>query len=151
MGASGEDGARQFVRYRQALVRSFPGAAVFMERMACDHEVWLITNGASRLQRLKVSLSGLDQHVARMFVSSEVGYAKPHPRFLQAVSDALTRDQTVCLVVGDSLDGDVLSALGRGWPAVHLCGDLDDGDGTRTRVSVIGDVVSPCAHGAAAS
>lgn len=149
--ADREDATRQFARHRQALVRPFPGAAGFVERMARNHEVWLITNGASRLQRLKLSLSGLEQHVARVFVSSEVGYAKPHPRFFQAVSDAFTRDQAVCLVVGDSLDGDGRPALARGWPAVHLCGDLDDGDGLWTRVSVIGDVVPPCAHGPEAS
>jgi putative hydrolase of the HAD superfamily len=149
--ADREDAARQFVRHRQALVRPFPGAAAFVERMARDHEVWLITNGASRLQRLKLSLSGLERHVARVFVSSEVGHAKPHPRFFQAVSDALTCDQAVCLVVGDSLDGDVRPALARGWPAVHLCGDLDGDDRPWTRVGVIGDVVPPCAHGADAS
>ncbi|WP_199548631.1 HAD family hydrolase [Streptomyces sp. N35] len=145
--ADREDAARQFVRHRQALVRPFPGAAGFVARMARDHEVWLITNGASRLQRLKLSLSGLEEHVARVFVSSEVGYAKPHPGFFQAVSDAFTRDQSVCLVVGDSLDKDVRPALARGWPAVHLCGDPDDSDGPWTRVSVIGEVVPPCAHG----
>jgi HAD superfamily hydrolase (TIGR01549 family) len=144
--ADREDAAWRFVRHRQALVQPFPGAAAFVERMARDHEVWLITNGASRLQRLKLSLSGLEQHVARVFVSSEIGHAKPHPRYFQAVSDALTRDQAVCLVVGDSLDKDVRPALARGWPAVHLCGDLDD-DGPWTRVSVISDVVPPCAHG----
>ncbi|NGN65516.1 HAD family hydrolase [Streptomyces sp. A7024] len=140
--ADREDAARQFVRHRQELVRCLPGAAEFVERMARDHEVWLMTNGASRLQRLKLSLSGLDQYVARVFVSSEVGHAKPHPRFFEAVSDALLDDQAVCLVVGDSLDGDVRPALDRGWPAVHLpC----------TRVSLIGDVVPPCSHRADAS
>ncbi len=146
--ADREDAARQFVRHRQALVRPFPGAAGFVERTAHDHEVWLITNGASRLQRLKLKLSGLEAHFARVFVSSEVGHAKPHPRFFQTVSDALTRDQSVCLVVGDSLDADVRPALARGWPAVHLSGALgDDGGGLWTCAGMIGDVVPPCAHG----
>ncbi|MBC9713767.1 HAD family hydrolase [Streptomyces sp. TRM66268-LWL] len=145
--ADREDAARQFVLRREALVRPFPGAAAFMERTAREHEVWLVTNGASRLQRLKLGRSGLERYVARVFVSSEVGHAKPHPRFYQVVSEALDRDRTVCLMVGDSLEGDVRPAVARGWPVVHLCDGPDDGDRPWTRVGVIGDVVLPCAHG----
>lgn len=110
--------------------------------------MWLITNGASQLQRLKLRLSGLAGYFARVFISSEVGAAKPHPRFFRAVSDLLLSDQAVCAVVGDSYTADVRPAIERGWPAVHIfrvdaC--TDDGP-SLPHVQAIGGFSLSCVH-----
>lgn len=142
------EASRLFVQHRRELVRPFPEAVKVVDRFARDHEVWLITNGASRLQQLKIRLSGLEDRFARVFISSDVGYAKPHSRFFRAVSDAIGSDKAVCLVVGDSFTADVRPAAERGWPAVHVCGaDVCTNDSPHlAHVRGIGEVLLPCAH-----
>ncbi|MCF2526966.1 HAD family hydrolase [Yinghuangia sp. KLBMP8922] len=169
--ADGEDAARLFVRHRRELVRPFPGVGAALERLAYGHELCVATNGASRLQRLKLRLSGLEDCFARVFVSGEVGVAKPGDGFFAPLVEALGDERSVCMLVGDSLRADIRPAIVRGWPAVHVCGDGEvcaGGGGLRGmaraawegtllepegRPGVVahrasaGDVVLTCAHG----
>jgi FMN phosphatase YigB (HAD superfamily) len=168
--ARGEDAARLFVRHRRGLVRPFPGVRAALERLGSGHELWVATNGASRLQRLKLRLSGLEDCFARVFVSGEVGVAKPGDGFFAALVEALGDDRAVCALVGDSLRADIGPAVVRGWPAVHVCGEdgeaCADGGGERgmargagafpklegqpgavAHVASVGDAALMCAHG----
>lgn len=133
-GRRAADAAAEFVRVREALVRPLPGAADAVARFGRAHELWLVTNGAARLQRRKLRLSGLDRYVARVFVSAELGHAKPHPAFFRAVVAALD-GRSVCALVGDSPAHDLRPAADHGWPAVDVAG------------RGIGGVELPCGHG----
>jgi FMN phosphatase YigB (HAD superfamily) len=68
-----------------------------------------------------VRLAGLDGLFDRMFISGDIGEAKPSSAFYGAIERQLAAcELRVVLAVGDSYEKDVAPALERGWPAVHI-------------------------------
>jgi len=56
----------------------------------------------------------------QVFVSSDVGYSKPDPRFFAAVAAQLAAPLSQILLVGDDGLADVQGARAAGWQAVYL-------------------------------
>lgn len=67
-----------------------------------------------------------------IFVSSEVGFTKPHPRFFAAVVERLGIPPDQLLLIGDDNVNDVAPAHAAGWQAVLL-----DRDGALSGAGVI--------------
>lgn len=57
---------------------------------------------------------------AHCFVSSQIGFPKPHREFYRGVEQALNAEPAEILLVGDSVVQDVEGALSAGWQALHL-------------------------------
>ena len=69
---------------------------------------YVVTNGVSSTQRNKLKLSGLDQIMDGIFVSEEMGYAKPDIRFFERCFTLIPGFQKEsALIVGDSLTSDM--------------------------------------------
>lgn len=81
--------------------------------------VGIASNFDSRLRRICQSLSPL-MNATHCFVSSEIGFSKPHPEFYRRVERALGAKPAEILLVGDSLIHDVEGARTAGWQAIHL-------------------------------
>ena len=74
-----------------------------------------VTNGTKKAQQRKLRRSGLDRLLDHVFISEDVGYEKPDPRFFEAVFAALgdvPRRET--LIVGDSLTSDIRGGVNAG-------------------------------------
>ena len=56
----------------------------------------------------------------RTFVSSQIGFLKPDPRFFSAVAQSLDAEPSEILLVGDDLRSDVEGARAAGWQAAWL-------------------------------
>jgi FMN phosphatase YigB (HAD superfamily) len=56
----------------------------------------------------------------RTFVSSEIGWTKPDPRFFAAVQERLAAQPHEILLVGDDWEADILGARAAGWQAAFL-------------------------------
>jgi FMN phosphatase YigB (HAD superfamily) len=92
-----------------------------LRRLRGNHQIWVTTNGDSELQRRKLRVSTLSTLVDRVFVSADIGAAKPYRTFYAAVEEALGRTgQHVALVLGDSYTRDLAPALDRGWPVLGV-------------------------------
>lgn len=89
----------------------------------------LLTNGGSRLQRLKIERFDLAPLFDAILIEGEVGFGKPDPRIYARALDALDVPATDAWMVGDNLEWDVagpqregiagiwIDAHGRGVPA----------------------------------
>jgi len=55
-----------------------------------------------------------------VFVSSDIGYCKPDPRFFRGIEERLGVDATQIALVGDDEVCDIEAALAAGWRAIHL-------------------------------
>lgn len=73
-------------------------------------------------ERLHLIVAGhpLLSHVTNVFVSSDLGFAKPHPNFFQLVSQQLGAHPSELLLVGDDRDADVLGGLSAGWTVAWI-------------------------------
>ena len=85
-------------------------------------------------RRLRAVMAG---HVGlaaleRCFISSEVGYRKPSPRFFEAVQAQLGLPPEAILMVGDDYENDLVAGRASGWRAV-----LVDRGGARVGEDVV--------------
>lgn len=119
----GHDNPAEFNRdYLDRLARGsylLPGAEDLCRALAPRCTLAIVTNGLARAQRGRFEGSPLAGLVSRLFISEELGSAKPDPAFFSAVLRALGNPpRHRVLVAGDSLATDVRGALASGLPAV---------------------------------
>ncbi|MFC9294043.1 HAD family hydrolase [Streptomyces sp. NPDC057011] len=87
---------------------------------AAGAELSLFTNGPSDGQRTKIDALGLAPYVDHVFISEELGAAKPSPAAFGAVLSALGRTARQSVMVGDSPGTDIAGARAAGIRAVLL-------------------------------
>lgn len=122
--------ADAFVQAMCAFEPAFPEVHALLERLqAAGHKLGIITNGPPGAhQRQKLTVAGLDRFfdAQHIFISSEVGAAKPDPRIFHHALATLGSRPEEALFVGDSLPGDAGGALGAGlsayWFDLHQTG-----------------------------
>ena len=97
------------------------GALELLEGLkARGHDMWLLTNGFDEVQHLKVARSGLEKYFHDVFTSDALGVKKPDPRAFHGSLERAGLKATVpAIMVGDSLESDVLGAQNVGWKAIH--------------------------------
>lgn len=68
----------------------------------------IVTNGVTATQTNRLRLSGLDQIIGDVFISEQIGVAKPQAGFFDAVFAVMGEpDRSRVLIVGDSLTSDM--------------------------------------------
>ena len=83
-------------------------------------ELALITNGASCLQREKLTAAGLDDYFDVVVISGEFGVGKPERSIFEHTLSLLGSDREHAVVVGDSLARDVDGAIAAGLSTVWV-------------------------------
>ena len=85
-----------------------PGAMELLTKLSPRYGLYLATNGTSAVQRRRLADAGISPYFRQVFISEEVGFYKPHPRFFAACFAAIPGfDATDALMVGDSLTSDI--------------------------------------------
>ncbi len=110
----------RFGRERRARHETFPDAAPALAELAADHELVLVTNGATCLQHEKLAASGLGDRFGAVVVSAEVGVGKPNAAIFRHALALLSCAPSNAVMVGDSLARDVEGAVAAGLGAVWL-------------------------------
>ena len=96
-----------------------PGAEALCRALAPRCTLAIVTNGVARAQRGRFERSPLAGLISHLFISEELGAAKPDPAFFDAVLRALGGpDKSRVLMVGDNLATDVRGGLEAGLPTV---------------------------------
>ena len=86
-----------------------PGAWEFCERLHNSGlTLALATNGLPAAQRGRYTGTGLNRLIPHIFISMELGSAKPRPEFFDRITEALgITDRSRVVMVGDSLSSDI--------------------------------------------
>ncbi len=83
--------------------------------------MYVITNGIGEIQRARFAATSILRYFGKLFISGEIGYAKPDKRFFDTVlSDLGITDRRSVLVIGDSLSSDMAGAIGAGLDCCYL-------------------------------
>ena len=80
----------------------------------------LITNGFDEIQHCKLKSSGLDEFFKVVVTSECSNSLKPQPEIFDYALKATGASTEESLMIGDTLDVDVLGALNFGMDAVHV-------------------------------
>lgn len=114
------DLAATFSAERRRLQRLMPDAKETLARLASDYQIALLTNGAPDLQREKIAASGLVSFFQGIAVSGEYGIGKPKPDIFHRLLAELGSSADQAVMVGNSLERDILGARNAGVFSVWL-------------------------------
>lgn len=104
----------------QALL--IPGAEELIPRLRNEgFRLFIITNGDTGVQQARFVRSPLTPYFESIFISEQIGTAKPSPAFFAAVASSINGfDPRRALIVGDSPSSDIRGAMNAGWDSVYF-------------------------------
>jgi putative hydrolase of the HAD superfamily len=92
---------------------------VWWELARRGYVLGIASNFDSRLRTICRGLAPLVE-CPHIFVSSEIGFPKPEPRFYRAVEEQLELPAEQILLVGDDYDADIAGPRAAGWQTMWL-------------------------------
>jgi putative hydrolase of the HAD superfamily len=91
------------------------GAEELIKSLSGRFELIMITNGLTVVQRPKIKRSSIGKYFSHLYISQEVGTAKPNPEFFDAVfSGVKIENKEEALIIGDSLSSDIAGGCNYG-------------------------------------
>jgi putative hydrolase of the HAD superfamily len=99
----------------------FPDVPALLSRLReAGYELGVITNGPVAHQFNKIKTLGIQEYIKEdwLFISDDVGTAKPDPAIFQHVSEKVGVMPANLLYIGDSWANDIKASIQAGWQAV---------------------------------
>lgn len=101
----------------------FDGAFELLDYLKEKYTLHIITNGFEEIQSKKMLNSKIDHYFDQVVTSESVGVKKPNPKvFNYALTSAKATSEN-SIMIGDSLEADVLGAINVGIEAIHCVFD----------------------------
>ena len=126
--------------YENALacqVFEIDGAWELLEKLSAKYDICIITNGITAVQQNRFSISRLGNMVKKVYISEQMGTAKPSPLFFEKVLDDIgDSDTEKYLVIGDSLTSDIDGAINAGLDCIWYSKGASDPNGRRPTYAV---------------
>ena len=94
------------------------GADAFLKELKKRGKIFLITNGTPQAQYGRLDSLGIRSFFDGIYVSDEIGYAKPDVRFFEYLLKKENLERENCLVIGDSLSSDIAGANAAHIPCI---------------------------------
>lgn len=93
----------------------FTGASEVLETLSGRCYIAIVTNGLSDVNRPRLERSVIRPFIEKIFVSEEIGVAKPEPGFFDAVFREIGQpEKSQVLIIGDSLSSDMRGGVNYG-------------------------------------
>ncbi len=93
-----------------------PYAEAVCERLSAQAELSIVTNGVGATQRQKITRTGISRFFHHLFISEEIGFPKPDPRYFAHVMNTLGNPEcNSVLIIGDSLTSDIQGGMNAGF------------------------------------
>lgn len=84
------------------------GAVEFVKELSKYCKIYLATNGLTKAQTGRFSKSAVKDYIDGMFISEQIGYAKPDKAYFDYIfSELKITDKSRVIMVGDSLTSDM--------------------------------------------
>ena len=100
-----------------------PGGKELLEefRQCKKYRLFMATNGIPTVQWPRIKDSGVGEYFEGIFISQDIGYAKPDKRFFDACFEQIKDfNPTECIIVGDSLSSDIKGGINAGIKTCHF-------------------------------
>jgi putative hydrolase of the HAD superfamily len=97
-----------------------PHALEILDYLFNRYQLHIITNGFLTTQQIKIKNCGLNKYFKSLTTSEVLGYNKPRPEIFHQALSAVHARKEECIMIGDDLEVDVLSARKFGIDQVFL-------------------------------
>jgi len=105
------------------------GTQTLLKRLSGQCRMAIVTNGLSEVQWPRIRRSGIEDFFEHIVISDEIGSAKPQHEFFEHCSQLIGHpDPHSVLVVGDTLESDILGANGYGYRSCWFNHDYLEND-----------------------
>lgn len=95
------------------------GALGLIKNLYNDYRLYLVSNGSKSVQSGRLKSAGISPYFKGIFISQDLGYEKPNPKFFEKVFSSIenfSKHETV--IVGDSLSSDIKGGINAGIKTV---------------------------------
>ncbi|MGC1516012.1 MAG: YjjG family noncanonical pyrimidine nucleotidase [Maribacter sp.] len=112
--------SEEYINHLSSFNHLFPDAVEVLDYLKPRYRLHIITNGFQEIQEKKLRNSGIHAYFEHIIDSEMAGVKKPNPIiFNLALSRAKVAPQRA-LMIGDSLEADILGAIGVGLHTLHF-------------------------------
>ena len=109
-----------FMSERRARHTRFSDVEDNLTNLRQIYQLALVTNGAPDLQREKIQGTNLARFFDAILISGEVGIGKPDCRLFKLALEALAASRSETVMIGDSLNRDILGAQRAGLKGIWM-------------------------------
>jgi YjjG family noncanonical pyrimidine nucleotidase len=109
-----------FIAYLTSNNHLIDGTIDLLEYLKDKYTLHIITNGFSFVQEVKLQKSNLDKYFVTITNSELAGHKKPHQNIFQYALTLANASKNQSIMVGDSIEADVLGAINFGIKAVYF-------------------------------
>lgn len=88
-----------------------PETISFLEEAIKYYDIYIVSNGNPDVQYPRLLKSGILKYIKKTYISMEIGYNKPDPRFFDYVLKDTLLNKDDVIVIGDSLTSDIKGAI----------------------------------------
>ncbi len=127
------------VRYEELLAEQIfeiDGVYEMLSRISSRYPVYVITNGLVKVQKGRFAKSRISEYIKKVYISEQVGYAKPDKRYFDRVLEDIGATPDECIVIGDSLTSDIDGAINSGIDSIWYNRRGADAEGRRPTYTV---------------
>lgn len=109
-----------FIEYLTSNNYLIDGTIETLEYLKDNYKLHIITNGFSFAQEMKLQKSNLANYFVTVTNSELAGHKKPHQNIFQYALSLAKASKNQSIMVGDSIEADVLGAMNFGMKAVYF-------------------------------
>ncbi|MGJ8734002.1 MAG: YjjG family noncanonical pyrimidine nucleotidase, partial [Cellulophaga sp.] len=112
--------AEEYINHLSSHNHLFPNAIEILEHLKPNYKLHIITNGFQEVQNKKIRNSNLDRFFDVIIDSEMAGVKKPDPYIFELALKKANVSAEKSLMIGDSLEADILGAKSVGLHALHF-------------------------------
>ena len=112
--------SKMYILHLSTFTNLFEGAFNLLEDLKKKYKLHIITNGFDLVQHYKIKNSGLSPYFDKIITAERVGHKKPNPKIFKYALHETGSQSSESLMIGDSLEADILGALNSGMEAIHF-------------------------------
>ncbi len=112
--------AEEYINQLSTHTHLFPNVVDILDYLKPNYNLHIITNGFQEIQEKKLRNSGIYSFFKQVIDSEMAGVKKPDPIIFNLALDKARVEAGSALMIGDSLEADILGAKGAGLHALHF-------------------------------
>jgi putative hydrolase of the HAD superfamily len=115
-----ENIANDYISVSPLKTNMFPHSIEVLEYLNKKYSLHIITNGFEEVQHIKIKNCRIDHYFDQIFTSERAGFKKPDLRIFQYSMETVKASPATSLMIGDSLEADIIGARGAGIHQVYF-------------------------------
>lgn len=112
--------SEEYIVYLSSYNHLFPDTIEILEYLKPKYKLHIITNGFEEIQGKKLRNSKIDGYFDHIINSEMAGVKKPNPIIFELALNKADVDSRNSLMIGDSLEADILGARDAGFHTLHF-------------------------------